>query len=41
MDVFSTQVNDFQNLTTIGRENSLLDVRRNPEPTSAMILSNK
>ena len=41
MDVFSMHVNDFHKLTTIVTESSILDVHRDPEPTSAMILPNK
>ena len=41
MDVFSIQVNDFHKLTAIVTESSILDVRRDLEPTSAMILPNK
>ena len=41
MDVYSIQVNDFHKLGTIATESSILDVRRDPEPTSAMILANK
>ena len=41
MDVFPTQVNDFYKLTTIVTESSILDVRRDPEPTSTMILPNE
>ena len=41
MGVFSLQVNDFHMLTTIVGESSILDVCRDPEPTSAMILPNK
>ena len=41
MDVFSIQVNDFHKLATIVTESSILDVRRDPEPTSPMILCNK
>ena len=41
MDVFLIQVNDFHKLATIVTESSILDVRRDPEPTSAMILPNK
>ena len=41
MDVFSTQVNDFHKITTIFTESFILDFRRDPEQTSAMILPNK
>ena len=33
--------NDFHKLATIVTESSILDVRRDPEPTSPMILPNK
>ena len=41
MDVFSAQANDFYKLATIFIESSILDFRRDPEQTSAMILHNK
>ena len=41
MDVFSIQINDFHKLTTIVTESSMLDVLRDPEPASAMILPSK
>ena len=41
MDVFSIQINDFHKLGTIVTDSSILDVRRDPEPISAMILANK
>ena len=41
MDVFPTQVNDSHKLTTIFIQSSILDFRRDPEQTFAMILPNK